>query len=83
MNTATREAYGEALVELSKNDKVVVLDADLATATKTASFKEVCPERFFDMGISEQDLMGTAAGFAVSGKIPFASTFAKIGRAHV
>ena len=76
MNTATREAYGEALVELSKNDKVVVLDADLATATKTASFKEVCPERFFDMGISEQDLMGTAAGFAVSGKIPFASTFA-------
>jgi transketolase len=76
MNTATREAYGQALVELSKNEKVVVLDADLAKATKTADFKKVCPERFFDMGIAEQDMIGTAAGFAVSGKIPFASTFA-------
>jgi Transketolase, C-terminal subunit len=76
MNTATREAYGQALVELSKNEKIVVLDADLAKATKTADFKKVCPERFFDMGIAEQDMIGTAAGFAVSGKIPFASTFA-------
>ncbi|HEY8804534.1 MAG TPA: transketolase family protein [Clostridium sp.] len=76
MNKATREAYGEALVELSNNEKIVVLDADLAAATKTGSFKKVCPERFFDMGIAEQDLMGTAAGFAVDGKIPFASTFA-------
>lgn len=76
MNTATREAYSEALVELSKNDKVVVLDADLSTATRTAIFKKVCPERFFDMGISEQDMMGTAAGLAVGGKIPFATTFA-------
>jgi len=76
MNKATREAYGEALVELSNNEKIVVLDADLAAATKTGSFKKVCPERFFDMGIAEQDLMGTAAGFAASGKIPFASTFA-------
>jgi len=76
MNKATREAYGEALVELSNNENIVVLDADLAAATKTGSFKKVCPERFFDMGIAEQDLMGTAAGFAVAGKIPFASTFA-------
>ncbi|HEY8804387.1 MAG TPA: transketolase family protein [Clostridium sp.] len=84
MNKATREDYGEALVELSKNEKIVILDADLANATKTASFKKVCPERFFDMGISEQDLMGTAAGFAVAGKIPFASTFAMFatGRAY-
>lgn len=76
MNIATREAYGQALVELSKNEKVVVLDADLAHATKTIEFKKVCPERFFDMGISEQDMVATAAGFAASGKIPFASSFA-------
>lgn len=76
MDMATREAYGKALEELSKNEKVVVLDADLACATKTVQFKKVCPERFFDMGISEQDMIGTAAGFAASGKIPFASTFA-------
>jgi transketolase len=76
MNSATREAYGQALVELSKNEKIVVLDADLAKATKTIDFKKDCPERFFDMGISEQDMIGTAAGFAASGKIPFASTFA-------
>jgi transketolase len=76
MNSATREAYGQALVELIKNEKVVVLDADLAKATKTIDFKKACPERFFDMGISEQDMIGTAAGLAASGKIPFASTFA-------
>ncbi len=76
MSIATREAYGQALIELSKNEKVVVLDADLAKATKTAEFKKECPERFFDMGIAEQDMIGTAAGLAVSGKIPFASTFA-------
>ncbi|BCZ44207.1 transketolase [Clostridium gelidum] len=76
MNIATREAYGQTLVELSKNEKVVVLDADLAKATKTIDFKNACPERFFDMGISEQDMIGTAAGFAASGKIPFVSTFA-------
>ena len=73
---ATREAYGKTLVELVENKDVVVLDADLAGATKTAMFKKACPERFFDMGISEGDMMGTAAGLAVSGKIPFASTFA-------
>jgi transketolase len=59
MGTATREAYGKALVELIKNEKVVVLDADLAQATKTIEFKKACPERFFDMGISEQDMVGT------------------------
>lgn len=76
MGIATREAYGQALVELSKDERVVVLDADLANATKTCMFKKACPERFFDMGISEQDMIGTAAGFATCGKIPFASTFA-------
>lgn len=76
MGKATREAYGQALVELIKNEKVVVLDADLAQATKTIEFKKACPERFFDMGISEQDMVATAAGFAASGKIPFASSFA-------
>lgn len=76
MGIATREAYGQALVELIKNEKVVVLDADLAKATKTIDFKKECPERFFDMGIAEQDMISTAAGLAASGKIPFASSFA-------
>lgn len=76
MGTATREAYGKALVELIENEKVVVLDADLAQATKTIEFKKACPKRFFDMGISEQDMIATAAGLAASGKIPFASSFA-------
>lgn len=81
---ATREAYGEALKELAKNERVVVLDADLSGSTKTSEFKKVCPERFFNMGIAEQNLMGTAAGLAASGKIPFASTFAVFatGRAY-
>jgi transketolase len=74
---ATREAYGKALTKLGKiNDKVVVLDADLSKSTKTADFQKVFPERFFNMGIAEQNLMGTAAGFAAAGKVPFASTFA-------
>lgn len=74
---ATREAYGKALAKLAEmNDKVVVLDADLSKSTKTADFKKVCPERFFNMGIAEQNLMGAAAGMALGGKIPFASTFA-------
>ncbi|MCC5909092.1 MAG: transketolase family protein [Clostridiaceae bacterium] len=74
---ATREAYGEALIELGeKNPKVVVLDADLSKSTKTSGFGEKYPERFFNMGIAEQNLMGTAAGLATTGKIPFASTFA-------
>ena len=82
---ATRESYGKALAELGEKYKdVVVLDADLATATKTIEFKKKFPERFFDVGIAEQDLMGTAAGLAIGGKIPFASTFAIFasGRAY-
>lgn len=76
-NIATREAYGAALAELGEKYKdVVVLDADLSKSTKTHDFKKKYPERFFNMGISEQDLIGTAAGFATCGKIPFASTFA-------
>ncbi len=77
MAKATREAYGEELAELvAKNDKIVVLDADLAGSTKSAMAKKVAPERFFDMGIAEADMIGTAAGFAASGYIPFASSFA-------
>ena len=74
---ATRDAYGKALVELgAKNPKVVVLDADLSGSTKTINFSKAYPERFFNMGVSEQDLMGTAAGLALAGKIPYASSFA-------
>lgn len=74
---ATRDAYGEALVELgNKNLNVVVLDADLSQSTKTAGFSKNFPDRFFNMGIAEQNMMGTAAGLATTGKIPFASTFA-------
>lgn len=77
MGTATRAAYGHALkTEVYKNPNVVVLEADLGNATKSNAFKEVAPERYFNMGISEQDLIGTAAGFAAAGKIPLASTFA-------
>ena len=77
MGVATREAYGKVLKEeLSQNPQVVVLDADLGQATKSMAFKSVCPERYFDMGIAEQDMMGTAAGLAACGKIPIASTFA-------
>lgn len=84
-NIATRDAYGEALAELGAiNDKVVVLDADLSKSTKTNDFKKVYPERFFNLGIAEQNLLGTAAGFAAAGKIPFASSFAvfAVGRAY-
>ena len=82
---ATRESYGEALKEIGKENKnIVVLDSDLAGATKSNIFKKEFPERFFDMGISEQDMIGTAAGMAACGKIPFASTFAVFaaGRAY-
>lgn len=76
MNSATREAYGAALAELGdKNPNVVALDADLAGSTKSAIFGARHPERFFDMGISEADMIGTAAGLATCGKIPFASSF--------
>lgn len=77
MGTATRAAYGHVLkTEVYKNPNVVVLEADLGNATKSNAFKEVAPERYFNMGISEQDLIGTATGFAAAGKIPLASTFA-------
>ena len=80
MAMATRDAYGHLLeTELYKNPKIVVLDADLGSSTRSIAFKEVAPERYFDMGISEQDMMGTAAGFAACGKIPLASTFAVFG----
>lgn len=74
---ATRESYGEALVEAGAvNPKVVVLDADLAEATKTVIFKKAYPERFIDCGIAECNMVGVAAGLATCGKIPFATTFA-------
>ena len=82
---ATRQSYGEALLDLGKENKdVVVLDADLATATKTNLFAKEFPDRFFDMGIAEANMIGTAAGFATCGKIPYASTFAVFaaGRAY-
>lgn len=82
---ATRASYGEALAELgSKNENVVVLDADLSGATKTSVFAKKFPDRFFDVGIAEQDLMGTATGMATFGKIPYVSTFAVFaaGRAY-
>lgn len=74
---ATRDAYGKALVALGKeNNQIVVLDADLSKSTKTYDFAKVFPERFFNMGIAEQNLIGFSAGLAAAGKIPFASTFA-------
>ena len=74
---ATRESYGKTLVMLgAKYDNLVVMDADLSGSTKTGEFKKVYPDRFFNMGIAEQDLYGTAAGLAISGKIVCASTFA-------
>ena len=75
---ATRTAFGEALVEMAKERKdIVVLDADVATSTKTSIFREAFPERFFEMGIAEQNMMGVAAGMASTQKIiPFAVTFA-------
>ena len=89
MNTdkkiATRQSYGEALKQLGKeNENIVVLDADLAAATKTGIFAKEFPDRFFDMGIAEQNMLGVAAGLSTCGKIPYASTFAVFaaGRAY-
>ena len=82
---ATRQSYGEALKELGKENKdIVVLDADLSTATKTNLFAKEFPNRFIQMGISEQDMMGTAAGLSTCSKIPYVSTFAVFaaGRAY-
>ena len=80
MGKSLRVAYGEALVKLgAKNDKVVVLDADLAHATQTCMFKDVYPDRHFNMGIAEANMMCAAAGFAHTGYVPFVSTFALFG----
>ena len=77
IKVATRDAYGKALVELGeKNPNVVVLDADLAAATKTGGFKKAFPDRFFDTGIAESNMMGVAAGLATTGYTVFASSFA-------
>ncbi len=73
---ATREAYGDALVEFGAKYDIVVLDADLAEATKTVKFKKAYPERFFDCGIAEGNMVSVAAGIATTGKIPFCSSFA-------
>lgn len=78
-----RSTYGETLVELGENNpNIVVLDADLSCSTQTCKFKNKFPERFFNCGIAEQDLMGTAAGLAFGGKIAFASTFAMFATAR-
>lgn len=82
---ATRDAYGAALAELGKtNENIVAVDADLSGSTKTSVFKKEFPERFFNIGIAEQNLMGCSAGLAAAGKVPFASTFAVFacGRAY-
>lgn len=80
MGKSLRVSYGEALVEEGKkNDKIVVFDADLANATQTSMFKKEFPDRFYDLGIAEQNMMGVAAGFAHEGFIPFVSTFAIFG----
>ena len=82
---ATRQSYGEALAQLGKeNENIVVFDADLASATKTDLFAKEFPNRFFDMGIAEQNMISTAAGMATCGKISYASTFAVFaaGRAY-
>ena len=77
MSKATREAYGEEISKLiQENPKIVVLDADLAGSTYSGKAGEVCPERFFDMGIAEANMIGVSAGLAASGYIPFASSFA-------
>ncbi len=84
VETATRDAYGETLYRIGqKYSDVVVLDADLSSSTKTSLFAKAFPERFFNIGVSEQDMIGTAAGLSLAGKIPFASTFAifETGRA--
>ena len=74
---ATREAYGKALAEFgAEYENLVVLDADLAAATKTGTFKKAFPDRFFDCGIAENNMIGVATGMSLCGKIPFASSFA-------
>ena len=77
LGKATRDAYGAALVELgSRDSNIIVLDGDLAKSTKTDAFRKVFPDRFFNVGISEANMVGIAAGLASSGKTPFISSFA-------
>lgn len=77
MGKATREAYGNALARIGKNNtNIIVLDADLSKSTKTDTFKKECPDRFFNVGIAEQNLISVGAGLAAAGKIPFVSSFA-------
>jgi len=84
MNESQRQAYGETLVKLGTDKRIVVLDADLSSSTHTSLFQRAYPDRFFNMGIQEQNMIGVAAGLALSGKIPFASSFAVfiVGRAY-
>ena len=81
---ATRDGFGKGIVKAGENKNVVVLDADLAESTRSMKFGEKYPNRFFDMGIAEMDMIGTAGGLAASGKIPFACSFAvfSTGRAY-
>jgi len=81
---ATRDGFGKGIVKAGENKNVVVLDADLAESTRSIKFQEKYPDRFFDMGIAEMDMIGTACGLAASGKIPFACSFAvfSTGRAY-
>lgn len=81
---ATRDGFGKGIVRAGENKNVVVLDADLAESTRSIKFAEKYPDRFFDMGIAEMDMVGTAAGLAATGKIPFACSFAvfSTGRAY-
>ena len=79
---ATRESFGNAINEL-KDENIVVLDADLSSATKTDLFQKENPDKFIEVGISEADMIGTAAGLATCGKIPFASTFAVFATGRV
>ena len=84
MEIATRDSYGKALVKLGRiNPNIVVLDADLSKSTKTIDFAKEFPSRFFNMGIAEANMIGTAAGLATCGKIPFASTFAVFATGRV
>ena len=77
LKTATRESFGEALCELAETHKdIVVFDADLAAATKTSIFQKAYPDRFFDCGIAEGNMIGVAAGMAASGTLPVAASFA-------
>jgi transketolase len=76
MEEATRDAYGQAILELGRvNPNIVVLTADLSGSTKVDGFAKEFPDRFFQVGIAEQNMMGIAAGLSIAGKIPFVSTF--------